>query len=77
MKHFLRDGDEVVADNVKLVYNEVTGKFVVPTDGLDYAVKYVFDEPTGLEFELLFESNENGLDPYYNKPETDQNINEI
>lgn len=69
MKHFLKDGDEVVADNIKLVY--IDGKFTLPEDGLNHSVKYVFDEPTELEFELLFELNEGELKPYYDKPVID------
>jgi hypothetical protein len=66
MKQFLKDGDEVVADNIKLEY--VDGKFTLPADGLNHAVKYVFDIETELECELLFESNETELKPYYDKP---------
>lgn len=71
MKRFLKDGDEIVADNIKLIYNEADNKFVVPPDGLDHSVKYVFDEPTELEFELLFEPSEDGLKPYYDEPAID------
>jgi hypothetical protein len=66
MKHFLKNGDEIVADNIKLVY--IDGKFTVPEDGLTFAVKYVFDIDTELECELLFDTSESGLKPYYDKP---------
>lgn len=66
MKRYLKNGDEVIADNIKLIY--IDGKFTVPKDGLDFAVKYVFDIKTELECELLFEINEDGLKPYYDKP---------
>ena len=70
MKRFLKDGDEVVADNIKLVYQN--GSFVVPEDGLVHCIKYVFDIPTELECELMFETTENGLSkPYYDKPEVE------
>ena len=65
MRRYLKEGDEVIADNIKLVYRN--GEFVVPEDGLTHCIKYVFDVPTELEFELLF--SEDGLRPYYNEPE--------
>lgn len=72
MRCYLKEGDEVVADNIKLIYSN--GKFVVPKDGLDYCLKYVFDVSTELECELMFETiGENVFrpKPYYDKPEVD------
>jgi hypothetical protein len=70
MKCFLRDGDEVIADNIKLIYSN--GTFVVPENGLNHCIKYVFDVPTELECELLFEPTKDMPDqPYYDKPEID------
>jgi hypothetical protein len=65
MKRFLNDGDEVIADNVKLIYRN--GEFVVPEDGLTHCIKYVFDVPTELECELEF--TESALKPYYDEPD--------
>jgi len=66
MDHFLKNGDEVVADNVKLVYKD--GVFKLPIDALDYVVKYVLDKETKLECEVLFKENDGTLRPYYDKP---------
>lgn len=67
MRHYLMNGDEVIADNIKLVYR--SGEFVVPEDGLTHCLKYVFDEPTELECELKFTGDT--LRPYYDEPEID------
>lgn len=66
MNYFLKNGDEIIADNIKLVYNN--GDFILPEDGLEYAVKYVFDVETELECDVLFKMVKGTPKPYYNKP---------
>lgn len=69
MDYFLKNNDEIVADNIKLIY--IDGNFVLPADGLTHAVKYVFDLETELECEILFKTDKGVSKPYYNKPSID------
>ena len=66
MKHYLKNNDEIVTDNVKLVYEN--GQFKSTEGSLAHANMYVYDEETEQEYEIQYEMIDSVLTPYYEKP---------
>jgi len=64
-KIYLKPGDLVVADNVLLMFDGK--KYILTTDGLNPALKCIFDEETDQEYPIEYEVTENDIKPYYTK----------
>lgn len=65
-KEYLKSGDIVVADNVLLMFDGK--KYILTVDGLNPALKYIFDEETDQEYPIEYEVTENDIRPLYLKP---------
>lgn len=65
-KTYLKEGDLLVADNVLLMFDGI--KYILTIDGLNPALKYIFDEETDQEYPIEYEISKNDLRPFYLKP---------
>lgn len=64
-KIYLKPGDLVVADNVLLMFDGI--KYILTADGLNPALKCIFDEKNDQEYPIEYEVSDNDLKPYYIK----------
>ena len=67
MKCYIKEDDEIIADNVKLNICK-NGQFRCMGNSLAYANLYAFDEKTKQEYEIEYEMVDDILIPYYEKP---------
>jgi len=66
-KKYLKPGDIVIADSVILVYDGT--KYVLASDGLSAASKFMLDKKTEQEYPIKYEVSKDGIRPFFILPE--------